>query len=189
MQSSPSTIYNQSIDKQRVVIAGKSKARIAEMIAFVLKQSGRKFDLSTSASEQISDSATIIIEANGDVKSLKDYHHHILIFSELPANEKEAYLALADTTPKSGGIFFDEGDALAKSIATKERPDVAVIPFSTPKHEIKNGATTLISSTNEKFSTHLSSTEDLKSSNGAKEFLKKIGITSGQFYKAISNFK
>ena len=159
------------------------------MIAFVLKQSGRKFDLSTSASEQISDGATIVIEANGDPGSLTQYQHHILIFSQLPAAEKEIYSALADNTPKSGGIFFDDTDELAKSIAKKERADVTVIPFTVPKHEMKGGTATLVSSTNEKVATQLTSTEDLKNCNAAKEFLKRIGITSGQFYKTISSFK
>jgi hypothetical protein len=189
MQSSPSTVYNQSIDKQRVVIAGKSKARIAEMIAFVLKENKRKVDLSTSASEQFSDASTIIIEANGDAKSIKDYQHHILIFSQLPPDEKDIYSKLADGTPKSGGIFFDETDELAKSISKKERADVTIIPFSSPKHEMKNGSATLVSSTNEKFQTLLTTDDDLKSCNAAKEFLKKIGITSSQFYKTISTFK
>ena len=189
MQSAPSTIYSQSIDKQRVVIAGKSKARIAEMIAHVLKQSGRKIDLSTSATEQISDAPTIVIEANGDPKSLTEYQHHILIFSPLSASEKDIYSKLADSTPKSGGIFYDDGDELAKSFAKKERADVVTIPVSVPKHEMKNGVATLISSANEKFQTKLTSVEDLKNCNAAKEFLQKIGITSGQFYKAISTFQ
>src|SRR5437868_1017436 len=116
MQSAPSTVYSQSTDKQRVVIVGKSKARIAEMIAFVLKQNKRRFDISSSFSEQISDAATIIIEANGDPRSLKEYNHHILIFSQLPPTEKDLYAALADGTPKSGGIFYDDSDDLAKAI-------------------------------------------------------------------------
>ncbi|HTH58423.1 MAG TPA: hypothetical protein VL728_20390 [Cyclobacteriaceae bacterium] len=189
MQSAPSTVYGQSADKQRVVIVGKGKARIAEMIAFVLKENNRKFDISASFSERISDAATIIIEANGDLKSLKDYNHHILIFSQLPSSEKDTYLALADATPKSGGIFYDETDDLAKTIAKKERTDVTIVPFSTAKHEMKNGTATLVSSTNEKFESHLTSIDDLKNCNAAKEFLKKIGITSSQFYKAISTFK
>jgi UDP-N-acetylmuramate: L-alanyl-gamma-D-glutamyl-meso-diaminopimelate ligase len=189
MQSAPSTVYSQSADKQRVVVVGKSKARIAEMIAFVLKYNKRKFDISSSASEQFSDASVMIIEGNGDPKSLKEYNHHILIFSQLQTPEKDIYTALADATPKSGGIFFDESDELAKSITKKERPDVTVIPFSSPKYEMLNGTATLVSSTNEKFTTHLTSVEDLKNSSAAKEFLKKIGITSSQFYKAISTFK
>jgi len=189
MQSAPSTVYSQSTDKQRVVIVGKSKARIAEMIAFVLKQNKRRFDISSSSSEQISDAATIIIEANGDPKSLKEYNHHILIFSQLPPAEKDLYAALADATPKSGGIFYDDSDDLGKAIAKKERPDVTVIPYSVPKHEMKNGCATLVSSTNEKFQTNLTTVDELKDSNAAKELLKKIGITSSQFYKAISTFK
>jgi UDP-N-acetylmuramate: L-alanyl-gamma-D-glutamyl-meso-diaminopimelate ligase len=189
MQSAPSLVYSQSIDKQRVVIVGKSKARVAEMIIYVLNHVGRKIDLSTSKSEHISDAVTIVIEANGDANSLTDYNHHILIFSPLSAVEKDVYSKLADSTPKSGGIFFDDTDELAKSIAKKERTDVVTIPVSIPKHEMKNGTATLISSTNEKFPTLLTSVDDLKSCNAAKEFLKRIGVSSSQFYKAISTFQ
>lgn len=159
------------------------------MIAFVLKYNKRKFDISSSFSEQISDAATIIIEANGDPNLIKGYSHHILILSQLPPSEKEVYTALADATPKSGGIFFDDSDELAKAIAKKERPDVTTIPFSAPKYEMKNGTAILVSSTSERFQTNLASMEDLKDCSAAKELLKKIGITSSQFYKAISTFK
>ena len=188
MQSSPSSVYSQSVDKQRIVVVGKDKARIAEMIAFVLKYHHRKFDISSSATENIADGATILIEANGDIQSLKDYKHHILIFSQLNSAEKDIYTSLADATPKSGGIFYDDTDELAKAIVKKERVDVVTIPFSSPKHEMLNGSATLISSTNEKFATHLK-LNDLKSCGAAKELLKKIGITSGQFYRAISTFQ
>ena len=192
MQSSPSSIYSQSVDKQRIVVVGKSKTRITEMIAFVLKNNGRKFDISSSSSETISEDApVIIIEANGhDPKALLAYQHHILVFSNLPISEEDNYYngKLADATPKGGSIFYDESDSLTKSISTKDRPDVAVVPYGVPKHELKNGVAILVTSTNEKFTTHLSSTEDLKNSSAAKELLKKIGISSGQFYRAISQF-
>jgi len=159
------------------------------MIEFVLNQNNRKIDISASSSEKISNAVTIIIEANGDPKLLTEYNHHILILSQLPPNEKEIYSSLADATPKSGGIFYDETDELAKSIAKKERTDVTTFPYSVPKHEMKDGKAILVSSTNEKFPTLLSTTEDLKNSTAAKEILKKIGITSSQFYKAISTFQ
>lgn len=158
------------------------------MIAFVLNQSKRKIDVSASFSEKISDAATILIEGNGDLKSLVEYHHHILIVSDLPVSEKDIYLALADATPKSGGIFYDDTSDLAKSIAKKERPDVTVFPFTVPKHEMQNGKAVLIID-KEKFPTQLSSEDDLKSCSAAKELLSKIGITSAQFYNSIATFQ
>jgi hypothetical protein len=188
MQSTPSSLYQQSIDKQRVVVAGQSRARIIEMVLFVLKENGRKIDLSTSVSEQILGSPTIIVEANGSPLSMKDFQPHILILSRLSADEKEAYMNLADAAPKSGGIFFNDSDAIAKQVATKERPDVTVIPYSLPKHEMTNKGAILISSTNEKFQTQLMTEDDLKDCAAAKEFLKKIGISSSQFYRTITRF-
>jgi len=61
--------------------------------------------LSTSASEQMSDAATVVIEANGDPKSLPEYQHHILIFSQLPAQKKKFIRALL-TLPKKVRYFL-----------------------------------------------------------------------------------
>ncbi|MBS1682965.1 MAG: hypothetical protein JST48_14730 [Bacteroidetes bacterium] len=188
MQSLPSSLYSQCVDKQRIVVVGKHKARITELIAFVLKFNKRKIDLSTQVAEHISDAPTIIIEGSDQPGEIANYQHHIIIFSQLNETNKNEYAVLADATPKSGGIFYDETDSLAKSIATKERTDVVAIPFGKPKSETLNGKVVLVSSSKEKFLVNLSSDEDLKCCNAAKELVKKIGITSEQFYKAISAF-
>src|SRR5579862_8092171 len=100
MQSSPSTVYSQSIDKQRIVVVGQSSSRITEMIMFVLNQYSRKFDYSTPSQERISGAAVILIEPNKSSDNLLGYNHHILIISQLSPNEKSSVLTLANATPK-----------------------------------------------------------------------------------------
>ena len=189
MQSSPSTVYSQSTDKQRIVVVGQSSSRITEMILFVLNHFKRKFDYSTPTNEKISEAAVIIMEPEKGSNNYSSYNHHILIISELSAKDKPVISQLANTTPKSGTIIYDDTNSFAREIAKVERTDVSLNPYATPKHEISNGKVTLISGTNERFAIQLTSTEDLKSVNAAKELLKKIGISSTQFYKAIASFQ
>ena len=189
MQSSPSTIYSQSIDKQRIVVVGQSSTRITEMILFVLNHFKRKFDYSTPAQEKIVGAAVMIIEPQKHSDHLLDYNHHILIISQLSAEDKPIISKLANTTPKSGTIIYDDTNSVAREIATVERTDVSLNPYATPKHEISGGKVTLISGTNERFTIQLTSTDDLKSVNAAKELLKKIGISSTQFHKVIAFFQ
>jgi len=189
MQSSSSTVYSQSADKQRIVVVGQSSSRITEMILYVLNHFKRKFDYSTPTQEKIGSAAVIIIEPQKHSDHLLEYNHHILIISQLSANDKPLISQLANTTPKSGTIIYDDTNSFAREIAKVERTDVSLNPYATPKHEISNGKVTLISGTNERFTIQLSSADDLKSVNAAKELLKKIGISSTQFYKAIASFQ
>jgi hypothetical protein len=51
---------------------------------------------------------------------------------------------------------------------------------------VKDGKTILVSSTGDKFPILLSGNQNLLLLAVAKDLLKKIGISSGQFYKAVA---
>jgi UDP-N-acetylmuramate: L-alanyl-gamma-D-glutamyl-meso-diaminopimelate ligase len=189
MQSSPLTVYSQSIDKQRIVVVGLSSSRITEIILFVLNHFKRKFDFSVPGKEGFSDAPLIVIEPEKGSNSLQEYNHHILVISELSPEQKATISKLANATPKSGTIIYDDTNPAASEIAKVERADVFLNPYATAKYEISAGKATLISGNNEKISIQLSSIEDLKNISAAKELLKKIGISSAQFYKAIPLFQ
>src|SRR5579859_6536978 len=156
MQSSPSSVYSQSIDKQRIVVVGQSSSRIVAMIMFVLNHYKRKFDFSTPNGENLSGAIVLIAEPDHRSNNHLGYHHHILVISQLSENDEAATRQLANMTPKSGTIIYDETDALAREIGKMDRPDVTASPFIPAPHEIQNGKTVLISSTREKFPTLLS---------------------------------
>lgn len=189
MQSPPSTVYSQSIDKQRIVVVGQSSSRITAMIIHVLTYLKRHFDFSTPSRERISDAAVIVIEPSKGSNNYSDYNHHILIISELLADDKPVISKLANATPKSGIIIYDDTNPFAREIAKVERADVFLNPYATAKQEIVGGKVTLISGNNEKFPIQLSSTDDIKNVSAAKDLLKKIGVSSTQFYKGIASFQ
>ncbi|KXK25035.1 MAG: peptidoglycan synthetase [Bacteroidetes bacterium OLB12] len=183
-----SSIYQQSIDKQRIIVTGEQSSLITRLVRHVLASNQRKFDfVPTGQSEPtLTDAPVLILETKDQ---LTDYHHHILLLAGNPTTGLKELEMAADTTPKGGIIIYPEANKDLKTLATRERPDVQAIPFNTYKHEKQQGKTILITSTNEKFPIALNTDSELSSISAARELLKKIGISSGQFYRAVSNFQ
>lgn len=212
--SFPDYLYEQSQDKQRVVIAGShGKTTITSIIIHVLKFFNRKFDFAVGAQiegvetmvELSDDAPVIIIEGDeylsspiDDTPKFLKYHHHIGLISGVawdhinvfPSEEKyvRQFDKFADASPKGGTLIYCEEDPLATVIGSKEREDVLSIGYKTHPHIIENG-TTLLTFGNENFPIKLFGKHNLQNINGAKEVLKKIGISEDQFYVAIQSFQ
>lgn len=182
-------IYQQSIDKQRILVVGGGSNLISSIIGHTLKFHNRKFDyiISGTAVSVQTESPVILIE-NGSQPI--DYKHHILILGNGASSEELAELqTLADATPKGGTVIYPKTHTGLNKIGSKERTDVQAIAYEVYKHDEVEGKTALISSTKERFPVELSGDPDLQCVSAAKELLKKIGISSGNFYKAISAYK
>lgn len=191
IKTSPLTaesIYQQSLDKQRIVIVGEGSGLITSLVIHTLSFFNRKFDflLPGKPGSFDNDSPVIIIHATSQ---LLDYKHHIVILTNIGSGDSlNAFEQLADATPKGGTLLYPELTETLKKIGTKERTDVQAIGYGRYKHELKDGNTVLISSTGERFPIAVSGDKNLEYISAAKELLKKIGITSGQFYKAIGTY-
>jgi UDP-N-acetylmuramate: L-alanyl-gamma-D-glutamyl-meso-diaminopimelate ligase len=98
------------------------------------------------------------------------------------------YDLFADATPKGGILAYCEQDPVAAVLCNKERPDVAYLPFKAHPQVSEGGKQYLISSNKEKFTFNVSGNHNLQYVGGAKEVLKRIGISSDQFYHAIVSF-
>ncbi|ELR69361.1 Cytoplasmic peptidoglycan synthetase [Fulvivirga imtechensis AK7] len=212
--SFPDYLYEQSLDKQRIVIAGShGKTTITSIIIHVLKFFNRKFDFAVGAQlegfetmvELSDDAPVIIIEGDEYLSSPIDdspkflkYHHHIGLISGVawdhinvfPSEEKyvRQFDKFADATPKGGTLVYCEEDPLATVIGSKERPDVLNVTYKTHPFTIENG-TTFLTNGNDSIPIRLFGKHNLQNINGAREVLKKIGISDDQFYEAIQNFE
>lgn len=211
--SFPEYLYEQSLDKQRVVIAGShGKTTITSIIIHVLKFFNRKFDFAVGAQiegfetmVQLSDAPVIIIEGDeylsspiDDTPKFLKYHHHIGLISGVawdhinvfPSEDKyvRQFDKFADASPKGGTLIYCEEDPMATVIGSKERADVLSVGYKTHPHIIENG-TTLLTYGNENIPIKLFGKHNLQNINGAKEVLKKIGISEDQFYLAIQSFQ
>ncbi|MEX2235642.1 MAG: Mur ligase family protein, partial [Cyclobacteriaceae bacterium] len=157
--SFPDYIYEQSKDKQRIVIAGShGKTTITAIIIHVLYACNRKFDYVIGAkvrgieqTVKLSDAPVIIIEGDEYLSSPVDptpkflrYQHHIGLISGIawdhanvfPSEEEyvKQFDLFADQTPKGGILIYCDQDSMALIIGKKERNDVAAISYKSHPH-------------------------------------------------------
>jgi len=182
-------IYQQSIDKQRILVVGGGSNLIASLIVHTLRFHNRKFDTIVSEIPQSVNVESPIIIVENCLQPI-DFKHHIIILGNNASSEELAeFELLADATSKGGAIIYPKSHSAINKIGSKERVDVQSIGYEVYKHDIVEGKMVLISSTKERFPVELSGDLDLQCVSAAKELLKKVGITSGKFYKAITEYK
>lgn len=211
--SFPEYIYNHSVDKQRVIIAGShGKTTITGIVVHVLNYYNRSFDYVIGARikgvenpVKLSDAPLIVIEGDEYLCSAIDltpkflrYQHHIGLISGVawdhanvfPTEEEylKAFDKFADQTPKSGILIFCDTDPMVSVVGNKQRADVISVPYKAHAHAIDNGQEFLTNG-KERIPIKIFGNHNLQNINGAKELLKKIGISTEQFYKAISSFE
>jgi UDP-N-acetylmuramate: L-alanyl-gamma-D-glutamyl-meso-diaminopimelate ligase len=213
--SYPELIYEHAADKQRIVIAGShGKTTTTAMIMHVLKFAGRKFDYLVGAqvpgfenTVQLTDEAPIMI-IEGDeyyaspelsVPKFLIYKHHVGLVTGIAWDHinvfptEHSYVRqfdhFADETPKAGILVYNDEDALTSVICKKEREDVTVLEYGTPKYAIKNGKTFLVSPSGKEIPVRFFGLHNLSNANGARTLLAKLAINDDLFYEAIQSFE
>jgi UDP-N-acetylmuramate: L-alanyl-gamma-D-glutamyl-meso-diaminopimelate ligase len=211
--SYPDFIFENIKDKQRIVIAGShGKTTITSMVLHVLKYHNRAFDYVVGAQIEgfdnmvkLSDAPIIVIEGDEYLTSPLDrtpkflkYQHHIGLISGIEWDHINVYPTLedyvkqfdhfADATPKAGTLIYCEEDDMATLICNKEREDVQRVEYKEHPSRIENGTTYLLTENGE-VPVKVFGRHNMQNLSGAKEVLKKVGVTSDQFYEAIQTFK
>lgn len=211
--SFPDYIYEQSKNKQRVVIAGShGKTTITAMMMHVLKYFDKDFDYAVGAqlkgfanTVQLTDAPLIIIEGDEYLSSPIDstpkflkYQHHIGLISGISWDHinvfetEEDYVRqfeiFADKTPKGGSLAYFEGDSMATMIGSKEREDIKFLPYSAHSSVIENNNTYLLHG-KESIALKVFGRHNLENINAAKVVLGRIGISEDEFYEAIQSFE
>lgn len=213
--SYPEYIFEQSQNKQRVVIAGShGKTTITSMILHVLNFNKRVFNYLVGAQIEgfdnmvkLSEEAPlIVIEGDEYFTSPLDptpkfmhYQPHIALisgiawdhFNVFPTWESyvKQFELLADSLPKAGGIIFDETDDMLNVIGQKERADVVSTPYHAHPYKIEDGKTILITPDGKEVSVLVFGNHNMKNISGAYAVCERLGITDDQFYDAIQTFK
>lgn len=212
--SYPEFIYQQSQQKQRIVITGShGKTTITAIILHVLKHHNRLFDywIGDSADgfetnvQLSSTSPLIVIEGDEYASSPIDsrpkflhYQPHIALISGIAWDHITLYPtwdeyvdqfeSLAEAMPKAGVLIFDESDDMLDVIGQKERTDITKIPYQPHPSEVANGITYLLTKQGKRIGINLFGQHNLKNIAGAILVCDRIGITEDQFYEAIPTF-
>lgn len=213
--SYPEYIFEQSQNKQRVVIAGShGKTTITSMVLHVLKFNNRSFNYLVGAQLEgfenmvkLSDDAPlIVIEGDEYFTSPLDptpkfmhYQPHIALisgiawdhFNVFPTWESyvKQFELLADSLPKAGTLVYDETDDMLDVIGQKERMDVLSMPYHVHPNEIEEGKTILLTDEQGEIPVLVFGDHNMKNISGARAVCERIGITDEAFYKAIQTFK
>lgn len=213
--SYPELIYEHSKNKQRIVIAGShGKTTTTAMIMHVLEFAGKKFDYLVGApvhgfhqNVRLSEDAPVmLVEGDEYPCSPEDnrpkflaYHHHIALVTGIAWDHANVFPTehsyvrqfdrLADASPKAGVLVVNEEDALASVICKKEREDVLVMEYGTPRHHIRNGKTSWISPDGKEIPLRFFGAHNLSNANGARTLLSRLGIHDDVFFEAIRSFE
>ncbi|MEK6476773.1 Mur ligase family protein [Catalinimonas sp. 4WD22] len=210
--SYPEYIYEQSKDKQRIVIAGShGKTTITSMILHVLQFLDREFDYVIGAKTatveglvKLSDAPIIVIEGDEYLTSPLDpspkclkYQHHIGLISGIAWDHFNVFPTLddyvkqfelfADASPKGGSLIYCEEDDLATMIGGKERADVNRIEYRAHPHVVKDGVTYLKTDEGE-VKIQLFGYHNMQNISGALEVCTRIGVLKKDFYSALPTF-
>jgi UDP-N-acetylmuramate: L-alanyl-gamma-D-glutamyl-meso-diaminopimelate ligase len=214
IRSFPEFIYERSRNKQRVVIAGShGKTTITAIIVHVMNYFNRDFDYVIGAkvpgveyTVRLSDAPLIIIEGDEYLSSALDpvpkflrYQHHIGLISGIawdhanvfPTEEDyvKQFDLFADQTPKGGILIYCEQDSMALMIGKKERPDVQELSYKSHSHAVDNNNQFFLNHLKDRVPIRIFGSHNFQNISGAKEVLKKLGITPDQFFEAISSFE
>lgn len=212
--SFPEYIYEQSKDKQRIVIAGShGKTTITAIVIHVLSYYKRKFDYVIGArvkgienSVKLSDAPIIVIEGDEYLSSALDptpkflrYKHHIGLISGIAWDHANVFHAeedymkqfdlFADETPKGGLLIYCEQDSLALIIGKKDRADVQSISYKSHPYTRDSNGQFFLTNGKDKHPVKIFGSHNFQNISAAKEILKKIGITPERFMDAISSFE
>ena len=204
--SYPEYIYEQSKNKKRVVIGGShGKTSITAMILHVLQNLnidcnymvGAQLEGFDTMVKLTHDAPIIILEGDEYLSSPIDrrpkfhlYQPDIAVLSGIAWDHINVFptfemyveqFRIFKNMVKDTLIYCSEDRELNK--LALEDTNCKLIPYSTPKHTIENGITTIANIKLLIFGNH-----NLQNLNAAKLVCKKLGVSDADFYNQIATF-
>ena len=209
--SFPEFIYEQSKNKKRIVVAGShGKTTTTAMIMHVMRELDFDFDYLVGSSlagfelsVKISEAPYIVLEGDEylsspiEMTSKFHYYHpdvaiitgvawdHVNVFPTWEGYVKTFDDFLKNMNPKAKAILFKQDETLQK-IAKNASCNVRF--YDTPNYLIENEQTKLIVG-DKRYSLAIFGKHNLENLESARLACEAIGITSEDFYQAISSFK
>lgn len=213
--SFPEFIYEQSVHKTRVVVAGTyGKTTIMSMVMHVLKKLGKDFDYLVGAQLQGFDSLVkltpnnklILLEGDEYYASPIDhrskfhlFHPHIALISGVEWNEsrtnisKEEYFrqfeTFIDTITTKGTLIYNKDNMSLREIV-EDTSDCKINRhgYKLPEYSINKGVTYLHQG-EERIPLQVFGKLNLSNIAGAYTLCEWLGVKRADFYEAIKDFK
>lgn len=212
--SYPEYLYNQTMDKKRIVIAGShGKTTITSMIMHVLKHCEKDFDYMVGASidgfetmVKLSDSAPIaVFEGDEYLSSALDrrpkfhlYKPHIALISGIEWDHinvfpdfdsyKKQFSEFIEHMEPNGTLYYYEGDTVLTNLVERSINSVDIVPYHEHPHMLRDHHSYLLTQSGS-YKFHLLGKHNLQNVQGAKLICNQLEITDVEFYKAIATFQ
>jgi UDP-N-acetylmuramate: L-alanyl-gamma-D-glutamyl-meso-diaminopimelate ligase len=211
--SFPEYIYQESLDKTRVVIGGShGKTTTTSMIMHILKQAGKRFDYLVGArldgfdqSVQVTDAPVIVCEGDeypaSAIEKRPKFHFlfphiailtgiawdHINVFPTFDFYLEQFSIFIGHIQP-GGLLIYNETDAtLTQLVNENKRTDIRYQPYRIPPHVINAGETSIavegITGSLKVFGDH-----NLLNLHAAWYACKELGVDAATFINAIGSF-
>jgi UDP-N-acetylmuramate: L-alanyl-gamma-D-glutamyl-meso-diaminopimelate ligase len=211
--SFPEYIYQESLQKTRVIVGGShGKTTTTSMIMHVLRSANVAFDYLVGArlqgfdqSVKITDAPVIVCEGDeypaSAIEKRPKFHFlfphiavitgiawdHINVFPTFD-NYLEQFRIFIDKIEKGGHLIYNDTDAILKELVeTHARTDIHYHPYKVPEHEIKNGETK-VTIEGQEVSLKVFGDHNLLNMQAAWLVCSQLGVNAGDFTKAISSF-
>jgi UDP-N-acetylmuramate: L-alanyl-gamma-D-glutamyl-meso-diaminopimelate ligase len=212
--SFPEFVYQQSMEKTRIVIAGShGKTTTTSMIMHILKENQVDFDYLVGAQLEgfetmvrLSDAPIIVLEGDEYLSSPIDrrpkilhYYPHVAIITGIAWDHInvfptfDSYLDafrqfVFSIEPKGTLIYFENDPHLKKMTGSAGKPTIT-IGYKGFEAEIINGITYLTSPKNEKIPLQVFGKHNIQNLQAAYYACRQLGLTDEQFYKTVGSFK
>jgi len=211
--SYPEFIYQQSLEKERVVIAGShGKTTITSMILHVLKKLNMDFDYLVGAQIEgfetmvrLSDAPLIILEGDEYLSSPIDrrpkfhlYDPHIALISGIAwdhinvfptfENYLEQFELFVGQMMDDAVLTYCQADETLDETVNEYGSHLDLRPYETPVYTIENGRSFILRG-EERVEVSVFGEHNLQNLNGALMVCEAIGIDEDDFYEAIRDFK
>ena len=210
--SFPEYIYQESLQKTRVVVGGShGKTTTTSIIMNVLKECGKDFDWLVGArlegfsqSVNITDAPVIVCEGDeypaSALEKRPKFHFlfpHIAIITGIawdhinvfPTFEiyLEQFRIFIDKIQPGGVLIYNETDPVLKKLVEQHPSTVRKIPYGIPAHRIENGIT-VVTLEGQTGPLRVFGDHNLLNMQAAFLACKELGVDAAAFLKGIMNF-
>jgi UDP-N-acetylmuramate: L-alanyl-gamma-D-glutamyl-meso-diaminopimelate ligase len=212
--SYPEFLYEQSINKTRVVIGGShGKTTITSMILHALNYHEKAVDYMVGAQLEgfetmvhlTNENDFIVLEGDEYLSSPIDmrpkFHlykpniallsgvawDHINVFPTFE-NYVEQFKIFTDSMVNGGSMVYNVEDEIVKEVVESSENHIKKYAYKTPEHFIENGITYLVTEEGD-LPLEIFGKHNLQNLAGAKWICQHMGVDEDDFYEAIVSFK
>ena len=198
IQSIPEFIYQRTLTKTRVVVAGtKGKKTILSMIICALRKQRLDFDYALTSQIDLIEGDEHVTSRLDKRFQLEFYRPHIAVLTNLAWSETtdhaspeaywNTYRSFVDSIEREGKLIYYGRDTQVSQLAEEVRSDITAIPFDTLQVVEREGQTILQTRFGE-FPVRIPNRFFLVNLHAAQLVCRQLGVKDALFYQALSEY-